>query len=122
MPLNASTSPSTTPRTAPCCVHATSGSLAAQLVVCARAVAAVIANRKRANTFIELVIEKSPASSSKTPIPERGLSVLPDTADQLHQPSWESVCFSICLFGVIRVAGWHDRRVRSPPETEIFQD
>src|SRR5882757_8298953 len=56
MPLNASISPSTTPRTAPCRVHATSGSLALQPGTCAEAVEAVTANRERATSLVNCAI------------------------------------------------------------------
>src|SRR3954447_10628785 len=56
MPLNASISPSTTPRTAPCTVQATSGSLVVQLGTCAAALEAVSANSTRARTFLKRMI------------------------------------------------------------------
>src|SRR5450432_2338526 len=51
MPLNASMSPSTTPRTAPCKVQATSGSPGLQFGVWAEAAEADTANRKTARAL-----------------------------------------------------------------------
>src|SRR3954467_9042571 len=56
MPLKASMSPSTTPRTRPCVVQATSGSSVAQFGACASALEVVAANRSSARTFLKWVI------------------------------------------------------------------
>src|SRR4051795_253403 len=53
MPLKASMSPSTTPRTRPCAVQATSGSSVAQFGACASALEVVAANRSSAKTFLK---------------------------------------------------------------------
>src|SRR6266436_10122071 len=59
MPLNASISPSTTPRTAPCRIQATSGSSAVQPGTCAEAVEAITANRNRARSLVKCAIVAS---------------------------------------------------------------
>lgn len=59
MPLNASISPSTTPRTAPCGIQATSGSSAVQPGTCAEPVEAITANRNRARSLVKCAIVAS---------------------------------------------------------------
>src|SRR5947209_2697465 len=82
MPLNASISPSTTPRIAPCRVQATSGSVAVQPGTFAVAVEAITANRKRARSLVKCAIV---ASFHVTAGPKPPYNGNIDTADQSHR-------------------------------------
>src|SRR3981081_4206087 len=83
MPLNASTSPSTAPRTAPCRVQATSGSVAVQPGTCAVAIEAITANRKRARGLVKCAIVASFHVTAGPTIPPYNGNI--DTADQSHR-------------------------------------
>src|SRR5437899_8533589 len=82
MPLNASISPSTAPRTAPCRVQATSGPVAVQPGTCAVAVEAITANRKRARSLVKCAIVASFHVTAGPTIPPYNGNI--DTADQSH--------------------------------------
>src|SRR5882757_1217328 len=116
MPLNASISPSTAPRTAPCRVQATSGSVAVQPGTCAVAVEAITANRKRARSLVKCAIVASFVTAGPTIPPYNGNI---DTADQIALPDTRTLRTS--AVGPDRSATAHILRGRRRKHLALFR-
>src|SRR5437879_12041935 len=119
MPLNASISPSTTPRTAPCRVQATSGSLAVQPGTCAEAVEAVTANRKRAKSLGKCAMVASFHVTAGPTIPPYSGNI--DTADQSHRQTLRTLRTSAVGLGRVKTPAFN-QRIEIPSRCRQFEN